>query len=224
LGRLAVAAAACLAVASSIAAPPWVSASPGPIRSRCADGYSYGGYASRGGVRGVAATLTALRTPTVATGHAAAWIGVGGVRQGPARADEWLQAGIAAFAKVGLRLYVEEVSRGERRRFTDLGPAVPGRSYRVRVVETGADVWQALVDGRAVGRPAYLPTRGGSWRAVATSESWAAGRASCTRYAYSFDRLSVWDGSRWGPLIDPERIGSAARLVGDASGFSAVTR
>jgi hypothetical protein len=210
VGCRAVSAAACVAVASLVVAP--APASPRTGLAACARGYSYAGFAGRDGSDDVSATIAALSRPSVATGHAAAWVGVGGVRAGRGRASEWLQAGLAAFPRLGLRLYVEEVSPGQARRFVDLGPAVVGRRYRVRVRETGIDVWRAFVDGRAVGRPAYLPTNGGSWRPVVTAESWAAGNAACNRYTYRFDDLSV-------RLAEAERIG--APITRDRSGFSA---
>jgi len=209
VGCRAVAAAACVAVASLVAAP--APASPRVGLATCAQGYRYAGYAGRDGSDDVSATIAALSRPSVATGHAAAWVGVGGIHAGRGNASEWLQAGLAAFPRLGLRLYVEEVSRGQARRFVDLGPAVVGRRYRIRVRETGLDVWRAFVDGRAVGRPAYLPTDAGSWRPVVTAESWAAGSAVCNLYAYRFDDVSV-------RLGDAERIG--ARITRDRSGFS----
>jgi len=209
VGCRAVAAAACVAVASLVAAP--APASPRVGLATCAQGYRYAGYAGRDGSDDVSATIAALSRPSVATGHAAAWVGVGGIHAGRGNASEWLQAGLAAFPRLGLRLYVEEVSRGQARRFVDLGPAVVGRRYRIRVRETGLDVWRAFVDGRAVGRPAYLPTDAGSWRPVVTAESWAAGSAVCNLYAYRFDDVSVG-------LGDAERIG--ARITRDRSGFS----
>ena len=209
MGCRAVAAAACVAVASLVAAP--APASPRVGLATCAQGYRYAGYAGRDGSDDVSATIAALSRPSVATGHAAAWVGVGGIHAGRGNASEWLQAGLAAFPRLGLRLYVEEVSRGQARRFVDLGPAVVGRRYRIRVRETGLDVWRAFVDGRAVGRPAYLPTDAGSWRPVVTAESWAAGSAVCNLYAYRFDDVSVG-------LGDAERIG--ARITRDRSGFS----
>ena len=209
MGCRAVAAAACVAVASLVAAP--APASPRVGLATCAQGYRYAGYAGRDGSDDVSATIAALSRPSVATGHAAAWVGVGGIHAGRGNASEWLQAGLAAFPRLGLRLYVEEVSRGQARRFVDLGPAVVGRRYRIRVRETGLDVWRAFVDGRAVGRPAYLPTDAGSWRPVVTAESWAAGSAFCNLYAYRFDDVSV-------RLGDAERIG--ARITRDRSGFS----
>lgn len=205
----AVATAACIAVGSLVAAPapasPWAGLRP------CTSGYSYSGYAGREGSDDVSAAISAPSLPSVSTGHAAAWVGVGGVHTGLGHASEWLQAGLAAFPRHGLRLYVEDVSRGQARRFVDLGPAVVGRRYRFRVRETGANVWTAFVDGRAVGRPAFLPTGGGSWRPIVTAESWAAGSAACNRYAYRFEDVSVGLGGA-------ERIG--APTMRDRSGFS----
>jgi hypothetical protein len=205
----AVASAALVGVAL-IAAPSVASPSIRP----CTHGYTYAGYASRGGTEGVAATISAATLPSIYTGHAAAWVGVGGLHAGPGGANEWLQAGVAAFPGVGLRLYAEEVSRGETRRFVDLGRADQGRRYHVRVVETGSDVWRAFIDGRAVGRPAYLPTRSGAWRAIATAESWASGRADCNRYAYRFERVAVRRAARWSPLTGPDAVGASVRRDG----------
>jgi hypothetical protein len=218
LGRLTVAAATVLGVASLVVAPSWVRASPsGGTGQPCARGYGYAGYASTHGVEGVAATITALRQPQVASGHAAAWVGVGGIRAGRGGASEWLQAGIAAFPHLGLRLYVESVSR--ERRFIDLGHAVAGRRYRVRVAEVRQDLWQATIDGRAVGEPAELPTAHGSWRAVATAETWTAGRAVCNSYAYRFESVSVLSSTRWNTLSGAEHVGG--RVDGGHAAFSA---
>jgi hypothetical protein len=202
-----------------VVAPSPASPSQAAVRP-CTPGYSYAGYAGRDGVNGVGATISAPARPAVWTGHAAAWVGVGGIREGPGGMSEWLQAGIAAFPRVGLRLYVEEVSRGKARRFADLGSALVGRRYRVRVVETGRDVWSAFVNGNRVGRPAYLPTAAGAWRPVATAESWAAGRSSCNRFAYRFDSVTASQGGRWRPLTEAERLGTGVKR--DRSGFSAL--
>ena len=214
----AVAAAAFAAVASSIVAPSLASPSQA-IVGPCRHGYTYAGYAGRDGAAGVAATISAIAPASVPTGHAAAWVGVGGIHAGPDGANEWLQAGIASFPRVRPRVYVEAVSHGEARRFHDLGPAVVGRRYRVRVVETGRDVWRAFVNGHAVGGPAYLPTAGGSWRPVVTAESWAAGHGACNRYAYEFDAVSTLQTGHWGRLAAAESIGT--RVTGNRSSFSA---
>jgi hypothetical protein len=217
LKRRGVAAAAFVAVASLVVAPSLASPSLAGTGT-CTPGYSYAGYAGRDGVNGVAATISAPALPSVLTGHAAAWVGVGGIREGRGNASEWLQAGIAAFPRVGLRLYVEEVSLGDKRRFSDLGPALVGRRYHVRVVETGPDVWRAFLSGSPVGKPAYLPTPRGSWRPVATAESWDASGFSCNRYAYRFEGVSALESGRWRALGEAERLGSAR----ERSGFSAL--
>jgi hypothetical protein len=216
----AVAAAACVAVVSLIVAPSLAAPSQASVRP-CIHGYSYSGYAGRDGASGVAATISASVAPTVLTGHAAAWVGVGGIHAGPGGASEWLQAGIAAFPRLGLRIYVEETSRGEARRFIDLGPAVVGRRYQMRVLEARHGIWRAFVNGHPVGKPAYLPTAGGSWRPVATAESWAAGRVACNRYAYRFDSVSALRTGRWSGFAAVERVGEGAAR--DRSGFSAAS-
>jgi hypothetical protein len=219
MGRLTVAAAASLAVASLVIAPQWVLASPTRGAAPCARGYSYAGYASRAGVRGVVASISATRVPTVASGHAAAWVGVGGAHQARSRKSAWLQAGIAAFPGRGLHLYVEEVSLGQARRFVDLGAATPDRRYRVAVVETGPDLWQASIDGRPAGKPAYLPTGTGAWRGIATAESWADGRVRCNSFGYRFERVAILGATEWSPLADAQLVGRSVNR--DSNGFSA---
>ena len=46
-------------------------------------GYAYAGLQSKRVGSGVRATITALRPPAVAAGHAAGWIGIGGPGAGP---------------------------------------------------------------------------------------------------------------------------------------------
>jgi hypothetical protein len=210
LARLTVAAATVLGVASLVVAPGWVHASNAGARA-CANGYGYAGVASRYGVGGVAATITAVEAPGVASGHAAAWVGVGGAHAGRGGSSAWLQAGLAAFPRAGLRLYVEAVSPGHRRRFVDLGPVAVGQHYRVSVVEVARNVWRAVVDGRAVSRPAYVPAPRGSWRGVATAETWASAGAACNTYAYRFDSVSVLGKRGWTPAAAVEAIGSPHR-------------
>jgi hypothetical protein len=201
LRRLAATTAAVLAAASVIVAPALVRAAPSGAAARCAGGYDYAGLASRGGVRGVAATIEAVRMPLVASGHAAAWVGVGDRR-------EWLQAGIAAFPRVGLRLYVEARAPGRQRRFVDLGAARARHGYRVAVLEVAPGRWQASVDGQSVGAVVPLPAPQGTWRGIATAETWSAGRVRCNRYRYSFDEVSVLEASGWSSLSAAERLGS----------------
>ena len=130
---------------------------------------------------GVAATISAFAPPRVASGHAAAWVGVG-----RPRAHEWLQAGLAAFRGTTVRLYVELALPGSHR-YVELDRTIAiGERHRFAVVATAQDWWRVEVDGRPVTAPVYLP--GSSrWRGVATAESWTAGAEPCNRYGYRFD-------------------------------------
>ena len=188
------------------------------------DGYRYAGIVSRARVGGVAATLSAVSTPRVQSGHAAAWVGVGGVGAGPRGETEWIQAGIAAFRGTGLRLYSEIVRPGERRRFTDLGAVRTGERVRVAVVELGRGRWQVLVEGERVGRPASLPGSSGRWRGVVTSESWVAPRRSCNRSAYRFEQVAIRTRSfGWTAPMARFRLEDAGHhLVEAPGGFSAL--
>ena len=137
-------AAACLVAAVS----PLASARAGGACA--AAGYSYAGYASAERVHGVAATLTALEEPEVASGHAAAWVGVGGRDAGPNGESEWLQVGLAAFPGSGTQLYYEVVAPGVPRRYVPLRARVrPGERHRVAVVGLAArpHSWRAGADG-----------------------------------------------------------------------------
>src|SRR4051812_9020353 len=98
--RLSVATAT-VAAACALAAP-----TGGAAVGACgASGYSYAGVAGWTAVRGVAATLTAEAWPDVASGHVAAWVGVGGSGYGPRGTDEWIQAGLAGFPDGRNELY-----------------------------------------------------------------------------------------------------------------------
>jgi hypothetical protein len=220
LRRLIAVTVAVLAAASLSVAPGWVlAATSDPGGRDCRHGYAYAGYASRDGVHGIAATITSLGKPAVGSGHAAAWVGVGGIHAGRGGKSEWLQAGLAAFPRIGSRLYVESVSAAGRRRFVDVGRAVAGRRYRVAVVETKPGVWQASIGGRNLGRAIPLPTAHGSWRGIATSETWSAAHAGCSSYRYRFAGVSVLGSSGWIPLSAAETIG--APVDGGAAEFSA---
>ena len=208
--RLTAATVAAIAAASVFVA--FVRAAPSGAGARCENGYSYAGYASRGGVHGIAATITARGRPIVTSGHAAAWVGVGDKR-------EWLQTGVAAFPRVGPRLYVEAVAPGAHRIFVDLGAAATGRRYRVAVVEVAPGRWQASIDGRRVTATSSLPAPRGSWRGIATAETWSAAHERCNSYRYRFDGVAVLGAGRWSVLARAQRVGR--RVDGAGAAFSA---
>ena len=185
--RLLAAATAVLAVVASSSGP----AGAGSATS-CGDrAYTYAGYAASGRAHGASAVLTALTAPAVANGHVAAWVGVGGPRQGPNGADEWLQVGISGFADHSA-VYYELTQPGAAPRYVEVLPSVaPGESHRVTVLEIRhrPNWWRVFVDHRSVTDPIHLPASHGRWHPIATAESWNGGAASCNSFAYRFGRV-----------------------------------
>jgi hypothetical protein len=177
-----------LAASCVFAAPAWARAACG------ASEYSYAGLEASRSASGVAATLSPVSEPDVASGHVAGWIGLGGPGQGPNGDDEWIQVGLSAFPAFGNTIYYEVARPGEDPEYVDLDTAVvPGVSHRLAVAEVAgrANWWRVFVDRQPVSDPIHLPQSHGRWAPVATAESWNGGRVACNRYAYRFDRVSV---------------------------------
>jgi hypothetical protein len=177
-----------------------------PAAVACPRGYSYAGLYAASRATGVAATLSMLGEPSVAAGHAAAWVGVGGPGLGPRGTDEWLQVGLASFPGSGEgRLYYELAQPGQEPRYSELGADIAiaaGERVRVAVLELpfAADTW-VVVGNRGMAGPFYLPSSHRAWAPIATAESWNAGGRQCNRYGYRFGgvQLAHGDGS-WRPL------------------------
>jgi hypothetical protein len=168
-------------------------------------GYSYAGFQSAGIGHGIAATVTALSVPTVRSGHAAAWVSVGGPGAANGR-DAWIQVGLASFAGTGIRLYLEITQPGRAPRYRDVAPNVlPRTRHRlvVREVTRKPNWWRASVDGHPVSSPVYLPGSSGRWRPIATAESWDGGARTGNRFKYRFERVSVVRarGGPWKPFV-----------------------
>jgi hypothetical protein len=174
-------------------------------------GYSYAGHqaASRG--NGVRATITPTRTPSVAAGHAAGWVGVGGPGQGVDGGDAWIQAGIASVRRLGMVVYVEIAREGHARALVLVERDVPvGRPYRIAVRELAdrPGWWQVWIDGDAVTRRIRVPGSSGRWAPIATAESWNGGTPSCNEFGFRFERVSVSHavGGSWRPFVSGHRF------------------
>lgn len=157
-------------------------------------GYSYAGLESAARAYGVAATVTSLAPPRVESGHVAAWVGVGGHGAGPGGSDAWIQVGLSAFPGSSGRLYYELKRPETPVRYVELGAPVPaGERHRVAVLELASkpNWWRAWVDGRPVTPPVLLRGSHGSWKPVATTESWDGGRPACNRYRYRYERVML---------------------------------
>jgi hypothetical protein len=175
------------------AATSGASTAPAAPRS-CADGYTYAGRLSATRAHGVRATLTALARPQVSAGHVAAWVGVGGVGEGPNGSDAWIQVGLSAFPGSGSTLYYEITRPGAPPSYHAVKASVrTGERLRVAVLEMGKrpNHWRVWLNGKPVSQPVYLPKSSGRWRPIATAESWAGTGSACNRFAYRFERVRV---------------------------------
>ena len=185
----------------------------------CADGYTYAGRLSATRAHGVRATLTALARPEVAAGHVAAWVGVGGVGEGPNGSDAWIQIGLSAFPDSESRLYYEVTRPGAPPTYHEVDPSVRiGERFRVAVLEMGKrpNHWRVWVNGEAISDPVHIPASSGRWRPIATAESWAGTGSACNSFSYRFEgvRVSAAAGGNWRSFVEGHRfLDSGYRLV-----------
>jgi hypothetical protein len=197
----------------------------------CWAGYSYDGVQSPSRGYGVSANLTLNARSSVAAGHVAAWIGVGGAGLGPGGSDEWVQAGIARDAGGADVLYYEYKQPGDAvATYIRLFNVAPGESHAVVVYERAAqrDSWRVIVDGTKVSEPITLPGSHGRFQPVATAENWDGGVAgSCNAYDFDFSNLAVRSqyAGAW-QAFDLSRVlrDPAYAIKLRASGFTASSR
>jgi hypothetical protein len=176
----------------------------------------------------VRATLTPLATPSVAAGHVAGWIGVGGPGQGPNGESMWLQTGIVTIPGMPSILYVEITRPGVAPRFVPLDrEVVPGRNVRLAVLETShrPDYWRVWVDEQPVTDPIHLPGSTGLWRPIATAESWNGGKDACNAFAFRFERVGVarTKGGSWAAFAPGHTFRDRGFVVRPVSGRGART-
>jgi hypothetical protein len=169
-------------------------------------GYGYAGLQSERVGSGVRATITALRQPDVAAGHAAGWIGVGGPGAGPNGETMWLQTGVAALPRTPLMVYAEITRPGGDPVFLPVHTDVAvGESHRLAVLEMSRrpGVWRVWLDGQPVTDPIVLPGSHKRWQPLATAESWNGGVSTCNGFSFRFERVGVAQalGGSWRPFV-----------------------
>lgn len=156
--------------------------------------YSYAGIQTAGGTHGVQATITAVQTPRVATGHVAGWVGVGGPGEGANSADAWIQIGINALPGTGNVIYAEAWIPGTGHAYKELGQVPAGRKVKVAVLEVNGrpGTWRAWLNGEPVTKEVFLPgSQNGAWQADAIAESWTGGGRACNDYQYKFENVAA---------------------------------
>jgi hypothetical protein len=181
--------------------------------------YSYAGWQAKERSAGAAAIVTSLEEPSVTNGHVAAWIGVGGVGEGPGGTDEWLQVGVSAFSEPGSSsIYYEVAVPRSAPRYVEVASSVPvGVAHRMAVLEMAhrTSWWRVWVDGKPVSPPIKLPGSHAAWTPQAVAESWNGGSPSCNRYAFRFSRLlqAGGPGGAWAPFRSHVRMSDVGYQV-----------
>lgn len=203
-------------LAAALVAALAVAASASPAFA-CARGYSYTGLYASSPSFGVAASLSMLRPPTVAGGHVAAWVGVGGPGLGPNGTDEWLQVGLASFSgSQDTSLYYELALPGREPRYVELASGIsPDQAMRVGLLELPfmPDAW-IVVSPAGLAGPFYLPGSHGAWAPIATAESWTPGGSPCNRYSYRFGGVQLArPGGTWKRLRAAHKLEDAGSRV-----------
>jgi len=170
------------------------------------NGYAYAGHQANYRGHGVRATLTLIREPSVAAGHVAGWVGVGGPGQGANGEDAWIQAGVASMPGMDPFVYAEITREGLDPEFLLIEQGVPvGRSHRLAVLEMSGRPgwWRVWVDGQVATEPVRLRQSSGQWAPIATAESWNGGEAACNAFSFRFERVSVsyGGGGSWRPFV-----------------------
>jgi hypothetical protein len=196
---------ACLAFALSLVGS---TAAPAEAGARlCPGDYSYAGVMGRQGISGISARIAPLRSPDVADGHVAAWVGIGGEGLGPGGTTEWLQVGLSAFDDGRIELYYEVTLPGVDTRYVRLGDGRTPHTVAVIEVPWRPDRWRVWVDGRAASRAFYLPGSHDTFTPTATAENWDGGTRACNDFSYRFTRLAASTApGLWAPLRRPQVI------------------
>ena len=212
-----------LAVAALVGASTTATAGRACGNAAGDNGYGYAGHQANYRGHGVRATIMLTRGPSVASGHIAGWVGVGGPGQGANGEDAWIQAGIASMPGMDPFVYAELTREGRDPEFILIEQGVPvGRSHRIAVLEMSgrAGWWRVWVDGNAVTEPVRLRQSSGRWAPIATAESWNGGEAACNGFGFRFERVSVsyGGGGSWRPFVpDHEFLDGGYKLQDLAS-------
>ena len=195
-------------------------------------GYTYAGLASSGKTHGVGARLTAIGGTHVANGHVAGWVGVGGPGEGPGGKDEWIQVGFSGFeGSPNSDLYYEVTRAGSGPQYFEVEHDLPpGTSRRLAVLEVAGQpsAWRIWVDGKPVSKAIYLPQSHGTWRGIATAESWSTSKTvACNAFGYRFEDIQVAQqpGGAWRTLSNalPIRTGVNKLVRPSAASFEAIS-
>jgi hypothetical protein len=187
-----------LRVAALVGALLTIGVFPGPaVAGTCGAGtYAYAGVGTNAIVTRVGATIEPTAAPAVRDGHVAAWVGVGGLGEGPHGTDAWIQIGLSAFpGDTASRIYYEVAQPGRKAVYRELRSGVSvGESHRFGVIEVAGRPgwWRVWLDGSPVSAPIFVSGSHARWTAQALGESWNGDTTgTCNAYSYRFGAVSV---------------------------------
>ncbi len=203
------------ALAATIVAAALVTVAPASARTQRSSscgagtngsaGYAYAGHQASSKAYGVKATITQTTAPSVAAGHVAAWVGVGGPGQGPNGETEWIQTGVATMPDTGSQVYAEITAPGKDPEYHTLADNVQvGESHEVAVLEVAGkpEWWRVWLDGKPATEPVYLPGSHKRWEPIVTAESYNNQQPICNSFGYRFQKVTVAtsQGGAWKPF------------------------
>jgi hypothetical protein len=175
-----------LAIACLVLAPSaWA-------QSTCDPGLSYSGLVSTNPLAGVHANLQPLQLPTIQSGWAASWVGVGDPKTVSGASSRAIRVGLIAHSASEISLVYQVHRTGQPVKEREIYRYVkPSQRHSVSVVsgKRHQSRWSIKVDGRRIG-PRIQMRPGNRWRAFTTVESAVLDSGECNSLAYKVSGAS----------------------------------
>jgi len=175
-----------LAIACLVLAPSaWA-------QSTCDPGLSYSGLVSTNPLAGVHAKLESLQLPTIQSGWAASWVGVGDPKTVSGESSRAIRVGLIAHSESEISLVYQVHRSGQPVKEREVYRYVkPSERHSVYVVSSKRHPsrWFIKVDGRRIGNRIHMQP-GAGWRAFTTVESAVLASGECNSLAYEVSNAS----------------------------------
>lgn len=198
-------------------------------QSACEPGLSYSGLVSTNPLAGVHAQLATLELPSVQSGWAASWVGVGDPRTVSGAQGRAIRIGLIAHTGDEISLVYEVHRAGQPVKAREIYRYVKlSEKHGVSVVSSKRHPgqWFVKVDGRRVSHKIRMrPGKG--WRAFTTVETAVADSAECNTLAYAVSKAAKAKRQRtrhgykrnWSPLTRAFKASGPLVLQSSTKGF-----
>jgi hypothetical protein len=198
-------------------------------QSACEPGLSYSGLVSENTLAGVHAQLTPLELPSIQSGWAASWVGVGDRRTVSGVPSRAIRVGLIAHSENEISLVYEVHRTGQPVRAHEIYRYVKlSERHGVSVMSSKRHPsrWFVKVDGRTVGHRIFMRP-GWRWRAFTTVETAVADSGACNELAYKVSRPAKAMRQRtrhgfrrkWSPLTRAFQASGPLFLQSSTDGF-----